>query len=55
MENEKLRTVSYLYQNNKKKPYIRILGKWLEEHNFHVNDKFKIYGGKDILLLVKEK
>ena len=55
MENKiKTYKVSSIYQNDKEKPFIKITGKWLENLGFNVGNTFKVYQGKDILLIVKE-
>lgn len=46
--------ISYLYQNNKYVPFIKLTGKWLEENGFNIGDKVKISLSKGMLLLVKE-
>ena len=46
--------VSSIYQNDKERPYIKITGKWLQEIGFNIGNTFKVYQGKDILLIVKE-
>ena len=46
--------VSSIYQNDKERPYIKITGKWLEDLGFNIGNTFKVYQGKDILLIVKE-
>lgn len=56
MENKtKTYKVSSIYQNNKERPYIKITGKWLQEIGFNIGNTFKVYQGKDVLLIVKEK
>ena len=47
-------TVSSIYQNNQDRPYIKITGKWLQDIGFNIGNKFKVYQGKDILLIVKD-
>ena len=47
-------TISSIYENNQERPYIRIKGKWLEALGFNVGNTYKIYEGKNILLIVKE-
>lgn len=55
MENKtKTYKVSSIYQNDKERPFIKITGKWLEDLGFNVGNTFKVYQGKDILLIVKE-
>ena len=46
--------ITYLYQNNKYIPCIKLTGKWLEENSFSINDKVKISICNGILLIVKE-
>ena len=50
----KIYKVSSIYQNDKERPYIKITGKWLQEIGFNIGNTFKVYQGKDILLIVKE-
>ena len=33
---------------------IKITGKWLQDIGFNIGNKFKVYQGKDILLIVKD-
>lgn len=46
--------ITYLYQNDKYVPCIKLTGKWLEQNGFNINDKVKISTSNGILLIVKE-
>lgn len=46
--------ITYLYQNNKYVPFIKLSGKWLEQSGFNINDKVKVSISNGMLLVVKE-
>lgn len=54
---EKTKTckISYTLTQNEERPFLKLTGKWLEKLGFTIGTKIKIYEGKDMLLLIKEK
>ena len=47
--------ISYTLTQNEERPFLKLTGKWLEKLGFTIGTKIKIYEGKDMLLLIKEK
>ena len=54
---EKTKTckISYILTQNEERPFLKLTGKWLEKLGFTIGSKIKVYEGKDMLLLIKEK
>ena len=47
--------ISYTFINEEERPFIKLTGKWLEKIGFNVGATLKVFEGKDMLLLVKER
>jgi hypothetical protein len=44
-------TVSYIYQNDKPVPIIRLQGKWLRKLGFEQDNKIKVVARKGVVLI----
>lgn len=45
--------VSYIFRNEKRRPYICLSGNWLEKWNFKVGDEIEVSFCNDLLLVKK--
>lgn len=55
MKKNRKHTISYTYQNNKKYPSIKLVGKWLQERGFNIGDKVEMTCCNGVIMLVKTK
>ena len=55
MEKTKTCKVSYILTNNEERPFLKLTGKWLDKIGFNVGTTLKVYEGKEMLLLIKDK
>ena len=46
--------ISYYTQNNKAVPFLRLLGKWLNDLGFNIGDKVIIYQERPDELIIKK-
>ena len=55
MEKTKTCKVSYILTNNEERLFLKLTGKWLDKIGFNVGTTLKVYEGKEMLLLIKDK